>query len=66
MTPTDLVAEVRARLKALPRGRAREVAGKAGIAYDTLLRIARGERNPRIETLQTLHEVLLAVEAEAA
>lgn len=66
MNPTDLVADVRARLNAAPKGMAREIAVRTDLAYDTVLRIARGDRYPRIKTLQKLHDALLAIEGEAA
>lgn len=66
MTPSELVDDIRARLKAPPKGRIRRTAAKAGIAYDTLARIVRGKHDPRIETLDKIQVALAQVEREEA
>ena len=55
MDTTDQLAAVRAELA---NRRPRVVAEKLGLAYDTVLRIQRGDTVPRYDTLHALYRFL--------
>lgn len=54
--------DIRARLAKLPIGSSRAVADRAGVAYDTVRRIARGDFEGRISTLRKLSKAIAYVE----
>jgi hypothetical protein len=55
MDTTDQLAAVRAELR---NRRPRFVAEQLGLAYDTVLRIRRGQCTPRYDTLHALYRFL--------
>jgi hypothetical protein len=56
----DVEKQLQAVKAELAARRPRAVAEHCGLAYDTVLRIIRGDTTPRIETLQKLQRYLFA------
>ena len=51
----NLLETVVAQLEAAPPGTAKKIADETGLAYDSILRIKRGDiSNPRFDTLQAI------------
>lgn len=60
-TPVPNLSEIRAALAAAPLGTSRAVSRHSGLAYDTVRRIARGERDDvRLSTLRKLDAAIKA------
>lgn len=63
----NILEFVRQRLNDAPHGTARKIADQRGIAYDTVLRIKRGDtENPGIKTLEEIATYFRARESITA
>ena len=63
----NILEFVRQRLNDAPKGTAQKIADQRGIAYDTVLRIKRGDtENPGIKTLEEIATYFRARESVTA